>query len=82
MLEQKFITIVRTDIINMASKQQFKPCASPCPRYITGGGECEHCERLSLRMLHSHRALFDEDTLARIPCGSGPAAAEAHWRLL
>ncbi|XP_048015976.1 putative olfactory receptor 2W6 [Megalobrama amblycephala] len=42
---------------------------------------CEHCNKLNIRTLRSHRALFEEGALARVPHGSGPAAAEAEWRL-
>ena len=60
----------------MASKQNFKQCAVPCPRFLMGGethklcfaclgvehaqsvlegADCEHCEKLSMRMLRSYR---------------------------
>ncbi|XP_067278254.1 uncharacterized protein [Pseudorasbora parva] len=45
------------------------------------GAACEHCERLPLRTLRSRRALFEEGASARVPRGSGPAAAEAERRL-
>ncbi len=37
---------------------------------------CEHCNMLPLRTLRSRLAFFREDAQARIPQGSGPAAAE------
>ena len=43
--------------------------------------ECEHYERLLLKTLHFRRALNEEGTLACVPHGSGPAAAEAERRL-
>ncbi|KAK9959464.1 hypothetical protein ABG768_009589, partial [Culter alburnus] len=45
------------------------------------GAVCVHCERLTLRVLRSHRALFEEGAEASVPRGSGPAAAEAQRRL-
>ncbi len=42
---------------------------------------CEHCEVFPLRTLRSRLAFFREDAQARVPQGSGPAAAEAHRRL-
>ncbi len=42
---------------------------------------CEHCDMLPLRMFRSRLAFFREDAQARIPQGSGPAAAEAQQRL-
>ncbi len=42
---------------------------------------CEHCDMLPLRTLRSRLAFFCEDAQARVPQGSGPAAAEAQWRL-
>lgn len=83
------------------AKQLYKACASPCPRYLTGGdthklcvmclgvelavsafegADCQHCEKLTLRMLCSCLSLFDESGFARDPQGAGPAAAEAAWR--
>ncbi len=44
-------------------------------------GDCPHCVRLSMRMLHSRRALFEEGALASVPHGSGPASAKAERRL-
>ncbi len=77
-------------------QQAFKMCVRPCPRYLTGGdthilcvaclGE-EHAQSalesamLPLRTLWSRLAFFREDAQARVPQGSGPAAAEAQWRL-
>lgn len=45
------------------------------------GAGCEHCEPLPLRTLRSCRLLFEKGSLASVPHGSGPAAAEAQWRL-
>lgn len=45
------------------------------------GAVCVHCERLTLRVLRSRRALFEEGAAASVPRGSGPAAAEARRRL-
>ncbi len=42
---------------------------------------CEHCEVFPLRTLRSRLAFFREDAQARVPQGSGPAAAEAQRRL-
>ncbi len=42
---------------------------------------CEHCDMLPLRTLRSRLAFFCEDAQARVPQGSGPAAAEAQRRL-
>ncbi len=76
----------------MASKQQqgFRMCVHPCPHYLMGGdthilcvvclGE-EHCDVLPLRMLRSRLAFFPKDAQARVPQGSGPAAAKAQRRL-
>ncbi len=71
--------------------QRFRLCVPPCPRFITGGDAhslcvaclgAEHvCVRLSMRTLRSRRALFEEGALTSVPRGSGPASAEAEWRL-
>ncbi|XP_067241145.1 uncharacterized protein [Chanodichthys erythropterus] len=47
------------------------------------GAVCVHCEKLTLRVLRSRRALFDkrEGASVGVPRGSGPAAAEAERRL-
>ncbi len=42
---------------------------------------CEHCDVLPLRTLRFRLALFREEAQARVPQGSGPAAAEAQRRL-
>ncbi len=73
--------------------QHLRLCVLLCPRYITGGDThslcvvCLRvaaeslCERLSLRMLYSWRALFEEGGFTSIPRGAGPAFAEVE-RLL
>ncbi len=46
------------------------------------GADCEHCHVLPLRTLRSRLAFFhNEGAQARVPQCSGPAAAEAQWRL-
>ncbi len=42
---------------------------------------CEHCDMLPLPTLRSRLAFFREDAQARVPQGSGPAAAKAQRRL-
>ncbi len=42
---------------------------------------CEHCDVLPLWTLRSCLTFFCEDAQARVPQGSGPAAAEAQRRL-
>ncbi len=42
---------------------------------------CEHCEVFRLRTLRSRLAFFRKDAQARVPQGSGPAAAEPQRRL-
>ncbi len=71
----------------------FKPCVSPCKRFITAGdtravrgllgsgADCPHCERLPLRTLRSQKSLFVDGIFTSEPRGSGPAAAEAERRL-
>ncbi len=78
-------------------QQGFRMCVRPCPHYLTGGDThilCVAClgeeharsaldssDMLSLRTLRSRLAFFCEDAQARVPQGSGPAAAEAQRRL-
>ncbi len=85
-----------------SDRQCFRLCASPCPRFITGGdthslcvaclgakharsalegADCSHCVRMSMRSLHSRRALFEVGALTSAPCGSGPTLDEAEQRL-
>ena len=45
------------------------------------GADCPHCLRMSVRMLRSRRALFEEGAFASVPRGAGPASAEAERRL-
>ncbi len=46
------------------------------------GAEGVHCDVLPLRTLRSRLAFFhNEGAQARVPQGSGPAVAEAQWRL-
>ncbi len=81
---------------NRYGEQAITNCAFvPARVYLTGGDthilcvaclgeehDCEHCEVLPLRTLRSRLAFFHkEDAQARIPQDSGPAAAEAQWRL-
>lgn len=49
---------------------------------VLEGAGCEHCDLLSVKMLCSHWALFEEGASACVTCGSGSAAAEAQRRLL
>ncbi len=78
-------------------QQAFRMCVRPCPCYSTGGdthilcvaylGE-EHVQSavesttICLGTLQSRLAFFRKDAQARVPQGSGPAAAEAQRRLL
>jgi len=48
---------------------------------VLEGADCEHCMKLSMRMLRSHWAFFEEDGTVGTPRGVGPAVAEARWRL-
>ncbi len=41
------------------------------------GVDCPHCERLSLRLLRSQRALFEEGALSSVPRRSGPSSTES-----
>ncbi|KAL0201377.1 hypothetical protein M9458_004564, partial [Cirrhinus mrigala] len=43
--------------------------------------DCPHCERLSLRVLRSRKALFKEGALTNVPRGSGPASTEVERQL-
>lgn len=45
------------------------------------GADCPHCERMSVRLLRSRRALFEEGAFASVPRGAGPASAEAERQL-
>ncbi len=45
------------------------------------GADCSHCVHMSMRSLHSRRALFEVGALTSAPCGSGPTLAEAEQRL-
>ncbi len=45
------------------------------------GADCLHCVRLSMRMLRSRRALFEEGALASVPHVSDPAFAKAGQHL-
>ncbi len=55
------------------------------PADVTGGDDvatrkyslCPRCVRMSMRSLHSRRALFEEGALTSAPRGSGPTLAEA-----
>ncbi len=64
-------------------EQAFSMCVHPCPRYLTlESAGCEHCDVLPSRTLRSRLAFFhNEGAQARVPRGSGPAAAEAQRRL-
>ncbi len=64
-------------------EQAFSMCVHPCLRYLTlESAGCEHCDVLPSRSLRSRLAFFhNEDAQARVPRGSGPAAAEAQRRL-
>ncbi len=80
-----------------SNNKLFRMCVRPCPCYLTGGdthilcvaclGE-EHVQSavesttICLGTLQSRLAFFRKDAQARIPQGSGPAAAEAQRRLL
>ncbi|KAI2657343.1 Transposon Ty3-G Gag-Pol polyprotein [Labeo rohita] len=46
------------------------------------GGDCPHCDVLSMRLLRSQKALFSvEGAFTSVPHRSGPASAEAERRL-
>ncbi len=64
-------------------EQAFSMCVHPCPRYLTlESAGCVHCDVLPSRTLRSRLAFFhNEGAQARVPRGSGPAAAEAQRRL-
>ncbi len=90
------LTLERKIVMASKQQQAFKMCVCPCPRYLTGGdthilcvaclGE-EHAQSalesalIPLPTLRSRLAFFREDAQARVPQGSGPAAAKAQRSL-
>ncbi|KAL0201381.1 hypothetical protein M9458_004568, partial [Cirrhinus mrigala] len=54
-------------------------CAWSARERITAN--CPHCERLSLRVLRSRKALFKEGAFTSVPRGSGPASTEVERQL-
>ncbi|ROJ08801.1 hypothetical protein DPX16_3111 [Anabarilius grahami] len=79
---------VETVTMASSSDKHFRKCVPPCQRYLTPddthhmsvpfSNQLSDCEGFSMKKLNSHIALFSR---ASVPGESGPAAAEAQWRL-
>lgn len=72
MIHQRFITL-------SDSHELYVMCfgAQHAWSALEGAG-CAHCDSFTVKQLQSRLALFAEDrSQASVPCGAGPAAAEA-----